>query len=402
VCAGRARAVFVREVAHAARSLACVVGVACATWGAATVAAHEIGTTQVTVQLDVPRSQGRTYSIDVVTDAEALLEKLDAMAEQPVSPAVGADLAVRVAALEGVFRDRVAVLFDDVAVHPDIHVTVAPRKDDISPPVATIRLSGAVPLGASRFAWRYGWTFASYALGILEDGAAEDGATEDGAVENGAVERAAAATEWLEGGQTSTPYAMGTAARPRVDRLEIAGQYLWLGLTHIVPKGLDHVLFVLGLFLLSRRWRSVLWQVSAFTLAHSVTLGLGMYGLIEAPASVVEPLIAISIAYVALENLFLSELKAWRLALVFAFGLLHGMGFAGVLHELGLPRGEFLAALVGFNVGVEAGQLLVIAMAFALVGWFQAYPTYRRRVVVPASLAIAGVAVYWTVERLPL
>ena len=166
-----------------------------------------------------------------------------------------------------------------------------------------------------------------------------------------------------------------------------------------MPNGLDHVLFVLGLFLLNTLWRSVLWQVSAFTIAHSITLALGMYGVIGAPPSIVEPLIALSIAYVAVENLVRSELTPWRVALVFAFGLLHGMGFAGVLTELGLPRGEFVTALVAFNVGVESGQLLVIAAAFALVGWHQAQPSYRRRVALPASLAIACVAAYWTIER---
>jgi len=94
-----------------------------------------------------------------------------------------------------------------------------------------------------------------------------------------------------------------------------------------------------------------------------------------------------------------SELKPWRVVIIFAFGLLHGMGFAGVLTELGLPRREFVTALVGFSAGVESGQLLVIAAAFALVGWHQARSSYRRRVVLPASLAIACVAAYWTIER---
>src|SRR5215472_2158076 len=97
-----------------------------------------------------------------------------------------------------------------------------------------------------------------------------------------------------------------------------------------------------------------------------------MYGLVSLPAKVVEPMIALSIVYVAVENLFTSELKPWRLALVFSFGLLHGMGFAGVLRDLGLPRGEFLAALVTFNAGVEGGQLTVIAIAFAAFAWWRA------------------------------
>jgi hypothetical protein len=141
--------------------------------------------------------------------------------------------------------------------------------------------------------------------------------------------------------------------------------------------------------------------ITAFTIAHSITLGLSMYRVIAVPPSIVEPLIAVSIAYVAIENVFMADLRAWRLALVFAFGLLHGMGFAGALGELGLPRADFLTALVGFNLGVEAGQLTVIALAFALVGWrWGSCSWYRRVVVVPASLAIAVVAVYWTIARI--
>ena len=179
------------------------------------------------------------------------------------------------------------------------------------------------------------------------------------------------ATEWLEGGQTSAPFAL-TSPAPPVDRLGTAWRYLALGFTHIVPNGLDHMLFVLGIYLLSRRARSVLWQVSAFTVAHSITLGLSMYGVVAVSPRIVEPMIALSIAYVAIENIFLSELKSWRVALVFAFGLLHGMGFAGALKELGLPRSEFVTALLTFNVGVEAGQLAVIGAAFVLVGWHAA------------------------------
>ena len=126
-----------------------------------------------------------------------------------------------------------------------------------------------------------------------------------------------------------------------------------------------------------------------------------MYGLIAAPPSLVEPMIALSIAYVAIENLFLAELKAWRLLLVFAFGLLHGLGFAGALRELGLPRSEFLTALLAFNTGVEAGQLAVIAAATVLIGWrLSPRIWYRQRIVVPASALIAVTALYWTIARL--
>jgi hypothetical protein len=131
-----------------------------------------------------------------------------------------------------------------------------------------------------------------------------------------------------------------------------------------------------------------------------VTLALATYGVVTLPSRIVEPLIALSIAYVAVENVFTEELKPWRVWVVFAFGLLHGLGFAGVLGELGLPRGELAAALLAFNAGVELGQLAVILLALLALGAFRHRAGYRRRVVVPASLAIAAVGLYWAVERI--
>ena len=152
--------------------------------------------------------------------------------------------------------------------------------------------------------------------------------------------------------------------------------------------------------MLSTKLRPLLLQVTAFTPAHTITLGLTIYGVFSLAPSIVEPLIALSIAYVAVENLVTTELKPWRVALVFAFGLLHGMGFAGVLTDLGLPRGEFVTALLTFNVGVEMGQLAVIGVAFTMVAGVMDREWYRRRVVIPASVVIAAVGLYWTVERL--
>jgi len=184
---------------------------------------------------------------------------------------------------------------------------------------------------------------------------------------------------------------------------ELLQNYFVLGFTHILPGGVDHILFVLGVFLFGSRLKSMLWQVSAFTVAHSITLGLTLYGIVSLSAAWVEPLIAISIAYVAVENLFTSRLTPWRVAVVFAFGLLHGMGFASALRELGLPRSEFLTGLVTFNAGVEAGQLAVIAGAFVLVAcWPLSHDEYRRRIVVPGSALIALIGLYWTIARLPL
>jgi hypothetical protein len=205
-------------------------------------------------------------------------------------------------------------------------------------------------------------------------------------------------TEWVAGDAWSGVVDLSGQFQPPT-RLAIARQYLTVGYVHILPHGLDHILFVLGIFLLSIRLRPILLQVTTFTLAHSITLGLTMYGVVSLQPRIVEPLIALSIAYVAIENLVTTELKPWRLALVFAFGLLHGMGFAGVLRELGLPRSEFLTALLSFNVGVEAGQLTMIGVAALCVYWYQRRVWYRRWVVTPASIAIAGVGIYWTVAR---
>lgn len=176
--------------------------------------------------------------------------------------------------------------------------------------------------------------------------------------------------------------------------------YLKLGFTHIVPLGLDHILFVVCLYLLNPKLKSVFWQATAFTLAHSITLGLAMYGYISPPSHIVEPLIALSIFFVAVENILTDKLKPTRIIVVFLFGLLHGMGFAGVLTELGLPEKEFVTALVTFNVGVELGQIFVILACFALVGaWFSKKTWYKNRIVIPASAIIAAIALYWTIER---
>ncbi|WP_295796043.1 HupE/UreJ family protein [Mucilaginibacter sp.] len=177
--------------------------------------------------------------------------------------------------------------------------------------------------------------------------------------------------------------------------------YLGLGYKHILPLGFDHILFILSLFLLSPKLKPVLWQATAFTVAHSVTLGLAMYHVITPPAKIVEPVIALSILYVALENIFSPKLKTSRIGVVFLFGLVHGMGFAGALGQLGLPKNSYLISLIMFNVGVELGQLTVILTAyFVLARYFGDKPYYRKYIVIPLSIMIAMVATYWTIQRL--
>ena len=191
--------------------------------------------------------------------------------------------------------------------------------------------------------------------------------------------------------------------------------YIPVGFDHILPKGLDHILFVLGLFFLSTQLGPLIWQVSAFTLAHTVTLALGALGLVSVPGSIVEPLIAASIVYVAVENIFARGLTKWRPFIIFGLGLLHGLGFASVLGDFGLPEDQFIPALIGFNVGVEVGQLTVIAMAFVLI-WLAVlaarqgklkgveemvteYPVMFRALSMTGSLIIALIGIYWVIER---
>ena len=207
--------------------------------------------------------------------------------------------------------------------------------------------------------------------------------------------------EPMEAGDFSSvvPLNLTPGADTRPGALALFGRYVVIGFEHILPKGLDHILFVLGLFFLGSRLKPLLWQVSAFTVAHSITLGLALYGVVRVPAAVVEPIIAASIAFIAIENLFTAELKPWRPLVVFGFGLIHGLGFAGALAEVGLVRENYALGLIGFNVGVEAGQLAVITAAFLLVGWARHRARYRRVVVLPASTLITLVALFWTAQR---
>jgi hydrogenase/urease accessory protein HupE len=176
--------------------------------------------------------------------------------------------------------------------------------------------------------------------------------------------------------------------------------YLRLGFKHIVPDGLDHILFVLALFFLGQTWRKLVAQTTVFTIAHATTLFLSRYGVVNLPGNYVEPLIAFSIACIALENIWRPQLGAARLVLVFAFGLVHGLGFAGSIAEVEFPRDQFVMALLGFNLGVDAGQLFIIAVALLLVGWWRDKPWFRARVTIPCCAAIAAIGLFWTVQRI--
>jgi len=343
------------------------------------IQAHELGKVQVYATF----LKDGTYRVDVPVDPEHLTpgDEGGPAGETRYGPIAGLTPKVdgQFGKLLRTFVDGATIAFDGRPVEPKVEI--APPDPDAPLGRTTLRLHGPIPGGARAFTWKNAMALGSYPLVLQNEG---DESSE---------------WKWLEGGAESPPFVLAKAVVPPT-RWEVVKLYLKLGFTHILPSGPDHILFVLGIFLLSRRVKPILQQVTAFTVAHTLTLGLSIYGLVSLPPSIVEPLIALSIVFVAVENILTPELRPSRIALVFAFGLLHGLGFAGVLSELGLPRSEFLTALLSFNLGVEAGQLAVIALATLLLGLpFRDRTWYRQRVVVPASCVIAAVGLYWSVQR---
>lgn len=353
-------------------------------------AAHEIRPAIVDVHLQADGS----YQVSLQVNMEALLagvspahsdtdESPNAARYNELRALSASELEARIRAYWPQYRDGVRLEFDGVRDAPDLAaVDISDPGDLARARLTTLRLAGSIPPGAKTLRWTYAPQYGGSVFRLHRAGESD------------------IAAGWVREGESSAAYPIAGAVAPAT-RSEVFGQYLVLGFTHILPKGLDHMLFVLGLFLLSTRLAPLLWQVTAFTLAHSITLALSVYGVIALSPAIVEPLIAASIVAVAVENLLTSRLHAWRVFVVFAFGLLHGLGFAGVLTEVGLPREDFVTGLVAFNVGVEGGQLAVIAIAFLAFGYgFRNKPWYRTRVVMPLSALIALTGLYWMVERL--
>lgn len=177
--------------------------------------------------------------------------------------------------------------------------------------------------------------------------------------------------------------------------------FLGLGVEHIL-KGYDHLLFLLGLLVVCRRFSSVALLITCFTLAHSVTLALAALDLFTLSPRLVEPLIAASIVFVGVENLVRRDEPKWRWALTLAFGLIHGFGFAGVLREAGLGSSgsSLLAPLFSFNLGVEVGQVAVAAVVLPLLWRLRRWPAFDQRghVFISALVILAGA--YWLLRRL--
>lgn len=214
--------------------------------------------------------------------------------------------------------------------------------------------------------------------------------------------------EWRDGNlhtERLTPGSPSFVVTPTASHWQIAATYLGLGVEHIL-LGIDHLLFVLALLLIVVGWRSLVATITAFTVAHSLTLAAAVLGFIYVPQQPVEAVIALSILFLAVEimhtrngRIGLARRRPWLVA--FVFGLLHGLGFAGALSEIGLPDNAIPLTLLFFNIGVEVGQLLFVGAMIVLhrlwlradlkpISWIQALPVY----------AIGSLAAYWMIERI--
>jgi hypothetical protein len=343
--------------------------------------AHPTATSFVIVSV----TSARTATVDITTDARSLLLKLETFGGEvsPASTLTPAERRARIERLLPVLIDHVALLTDQGKASLGRGTVMAANGDAQRVHVA---LTASLPESVHTLRWQSSLFLGSYPA--LIRGGDPSAPTDAGAY------------EWLNGDESTLAHPLSDLDAHRLGWTRFA-HIVGLGFTHILPLGVDHVLFVCGLFLLAGGTRALLLQISAFTVAHSVTLAIAALGIVRVPAAIVEPLIALSIAYVAIENLMSSSLSRWRLAIVFGFGLLHGLGFAGALRDLGVSRPDLPATLVGFNVGVELGQIAVVILAATLVRLLPVPANQRRQwITVPASAAIAAMGIFWAIQRL--
>jgi hydrogenase/urease accessory protein HupE len=302
-----------------------------------------------------------------------------------------AELAPEFKKFESTFLDKIVLL--DNRRHRILlsikQVRIPQRGYPKVPRISVIDLVGKVDLSAESVTCYYPLSFSDYAVRLKQ-------------VDLKKQKFHWSQWQWLRDDKFSEPLSI-TEIVARKPLYKTIANYIELGFKHILPKGTDHILFILGLFLFSSSLRPLLWQVTMFTVAHTITLGLAMNGLFNLPAQIVQPLIALSIVYVGVENVFARGLQKSRLVLVFAFGLLHGLGFASMLADFGMPENAFATALISFNVGVELGQLAILLAAYVLIGfWFGKRAWYKTLVINPASIVIAIIAFYWFIDRLDI
>ena len=345
----------------------------------APVTAHDSEHTRVWVDF----RRDRTFQIDVLGDPVWFLDRLDRLTGLPLAgPLEGEARNRRMVELEGIFSEWVWLFFDGKRLEVQAEYIPADPTRVVNPdwpPLATMRLRGTVPEGASAFSFAYGLVMDDYPMRME----GSDGKP---------------IVHWVKGDLESPRFQVADITPP--SRWMVITDYLGLGFLHVLPNAADQILFVIGVCLLGTTLRPTVAQASTFAVAQTLTLGLTIFGILTLRSAIIGPMIALSVAYVAAENLFTSELKPWRLGLVFAFGLVQGVGFAIVLSRLGLPSSSRTAAALGFNLGIVLAQIVVIGLTLGATGWMRPREWYRRRTVVPVSLLIAGIGVYWTVTRM--
>jgi hypothetical protein len=338
---------------------------------------HDADRTQVEVRFFAERS----FQIDVMNPPAWLITTLDPLSDTPSSTILtGEARDRRIAELMPRYAEWIWILFDGVRqeAHPEFIPVLrrGPVNDSLPPSLVTVRLRGQAPDTAQQLSFAFGLIIDPYPIT--------------------AIQSSGEPTQvWVTGPVESDKMEIASLLPPPWYRTILT--YVKLGYEHILPKGADHILFAIGIFLLGASFLPLLAQVTTFTIAHSIALALTLFGVITLRPAIVGPMIGLSIAYLASENLFKVKLERGRLALVFVLGLLFGTGFAGALT---LPTSDHAAALASYNLGIEAAQLTVIAAMFLLVGWCRKKEWYRRRVVLPMSALVGVLGLYLTVARL--
>lgn len=349
--------------------------------------------------VEITAKSGGEVSIEIRTSIEAMLTGINSQykntQDAPQAEAYDALRVLQAGQLQEAFTPFKPQLLKQIWLQADNQpVTLSIKQVDIPEPgytkvprASVIVLAGQIATDAENLQWYYPSAFGDNAVRVRQ-------------VNEQKEQWHWSDWQWLRKNEPSQPFSLTEVFR-QPSMLGTVLSYIEIGFTHILPKGLDHILFIIGIFLFSARMKPLFWQVTMFTIAHTITLGLSMNGVISLPANIVEPLIALSIAYVGVENIFARHLHNSRLILVFVFGLLHGLGFASVLTDFGMPDEAFMIALISFNVGVELGQLaIIVAGYFLLAKWFGQREWYRAVVIVPGSVLISLVGLYWFVERL--
>lgn len=366
-----------RRIQRALRvvALTALVAMLCA---GVTVGAHEAGTTRVTITI----TPDRRYDVEVITDAASLAEKLAAVADAPFPSGLSASALERaITAADGDFRERVTLDFDGTSVRPEISVVVQPAADITSVPAATIHFSGPIPAAAGAMTWHFGWTFAAYQLTVRHG-------TDAGT------------PRVVDSNEAATHIALATPTVPASHRLEDIVRVMRLGFDS-VPNNAMHMLFVLGIFLLSARTRTPLRLLAVLAVSNICAIGVYTATPFAISPELLASLVALSIAGVALLTVLQRERTIWLAPFVFAFGLVHALELARGIGSIDVSTVGRITASLAFDAGVSLGQATIIAAAFVLIGWgWSRREWYYARVIVPASALLACSAVCFAVADL--